>query len=214
MKHDFNRPNTQTIPHFTGMPCDCVDCVKNAAYTKQLNDRNAVYVNSFDFPDYDRLGVSARNMIDHADSPIQGQFVYSNVEQSLYNKPGEKPSVSRPAGKFLGKFKAFNSSKNWIVVDYNGYEKWISYTRPETFSFRTPEKTAPLSSMDKLKIGVKVGSLAGPAAAAGGLVIEKVAIPVVEKTADIISGLGPYLKWILILLVVAIVGGVFLRAKG
>lgn len=66
MKHDFNKPIQDVIPHFQNMPCDCVDCVKNAAYTKQLNDRNAVYVNSFDFPDWNDLQISATELLGYA----------------------------------------------------------------------------------------------------------------------------------------------------
>lgn len=66
MKKDFNYPTEDVIPHFTGMPCDCVDCVKNAAYTKQLNDRNAIYVNSFDFPDWNDLKIGATELLGYA----------------------------------------------------------------------------------------------------------------------------------------------------
>lgn len=71
MKHNFNKPLEDVIPHFTGLPCDCLDCVKNASYTKQLNDRNAAYVNSFDFPDWNDLKISATELLGRAtNNPI------------------------------------------------------------------------------------------------------------------------------------------------
>lgn len=66
MKHNFNTPISNTVKAFNGLPCDCVDCTKNAAYTKQLHDRNAVYVNSFDFPDFNDLKISATELLGRA----------------------------------------------------------------------------------------------------------------------------------------------------
>lgn len=66
MKHDFNKPIEDTVKHITGLPCECFDCMKNAAYTKQLNDRNAVYVNSFDFPDLNDLKIKATEILGYA----------------------------------------------------------------------------------------------------------------------------------------------------
>lgn len=66
MKHNFNTPVTTTVKSFNGLPCDCLDCVKNAAYTKQLNDRAAPYLNSFDFPDFNDLKISATQILGYA----------------------------------------------------------------------------------------------------------------------------------------------------
>lgn len=213
MKHNFNNPNVQTIPHIDGLPCDCLDCCKNAAYTKQLNDRNAVYVNAFDFPSFDRLGATARTMVDHADPDSRiGNYVKSRKDQPVYNNPGEAPYSTIKAGSSLGKFKNLNQKGNWMQVTGDVHDKWVSFVTPADFTFTTPNLSLakPLTVSDKIGIASDVIKTTIPGAA-----------PLVEGTqaigegvANTINALVGPLKWVLILVVVVVLVAVFMRIKG
>lgn len=63
MKHDFNYPLQDTVPKFTGLPCECMTCQKNTVHTKQMFDRSSNYQNSFDFPDWNDLTITATELL-------------------------------------------------------------------------------------------------------------------------------------------------------
>jgi len=161
MKKDFNIPTEDVIPHFTGLPCDCVDCVKNASYTKQLNDRNAVYVNSFDFPDFNDLKIKATEILGYATgNPV----AISTAQTAASIKTAVKKEVAK--------------------VNSGGTTAWTNLPKDVSGKAIVPD-------IDVMKLAPKGSGI----------------------DVDLIGLLGPF-KWVLILVIVAVVTGIFFRIKG
>lgn len=155
MKKNFNYPTEEVIPHFTGLPCDCVDCVKNAAYTKQLNDRNAVYVNAFDFPDFNDLKIKATEILGYAtNNPV--------AISTAKNAAALKSTVKKEVEK----------------VNAGGTTTWKNLPKDGSVPPIDPLALAPKGS------GIDLSGLLGP------------------------------LKWVMVLIVVAVIAGIYTRVKG
>jgi len=203
MKHDFRTRELSKLKIVPEGPCDCVECQKSRVFEQQYNNRMKTYGGTtpinMNIKDHYTHRMGRSFDLDFADGPIIGDYTYSTVDQPIYRKAGDAPIKTRKAGTNLGKFKRFNTSKNWLILDDIVYgEIWVSFTHPDEFHFKAPDPSkAVLTDEQKMDIALNVASSASPlanAAISGGKVV-----------ADTIGDIWGTFKWVLIALAIIIV---------
>lgn len=214
MKHDFNHPIEDVIPHVAGLPCDCVDCVKHTAYTKQLSDRNAVYANSFDLPSFDRHGRSAMNLVDHADDGTAADYIGADLwavsPVTVYSDKGVKVARTVAKGQKIGTVYSWITTPPMFMLDDNTFVKIETgkFDKDKAISSLATKKAADKKAVDA-KVQERLTANDNPLYLAG-----KKAQAITENVGDLLSGFGTYTKITIAVLVIAVIAAVFFRIKG
>lgn len=213
MRHKFGfdgriHKHVKDVPQHSDNDCNCINCQKSRVHGAQLMKRADIYNRGVQSP------VNYRD--DHADGPPNPKTAADYIGATL--KAAKQLDILK-GGK---KVRTVQAGQTIGVVD-----SWL--TNPNRFLLTSGESVAitpgafdEKTAVESLKLNqqttdAKILAKVEERKAANDSTLYKAGAAVNEAVAEfpsMLAGFGTYLKWGLILLVLAVIAGVFLRAKG
>lgn len=215
MRHQFKfdgklHKHVKDVPVHSATDCNCQSCQKSRLHGAQLLTRASIYNGGVQSP--------VNDLQDHADGPPNPKTAADYIGATL--KAAKQVPVSK-GGRVV---RTAQPGQNLGVVD-----SWL--TNPSRFLLTSGE-TVPIApgSFDEktaleslalnkqaydAELKAKVDERLAAKYAEGGLyAFGKDSKEAVGDAVSLLGEFGGYIKWALILVVLAVIAGLFLRAKG